>query len=272
MKTITLPTIFLIKLSLYTINIKAQDGYTYTLLHNGGYDFIVQAVPNSSSNNFATSVQSYGFTIILPDGVTITQTSSLGNGADTTFFDGTNVGMSSIDGYLITETLSSPIALLPPSSATNSDVFSFTVNGNPSSGELYILENNSTLATTVTPLKSFMQADMVDDSVTIYTNVVDANGSAVSGMSSFSFDTLGINTHVVFDVSISPNPTTGIVNIKGVENLKKVTVYTINGQLIKSFTNNHNIQRIDIGTLPLGIYVLNIHTESGIKNIKLIKR
>ncbi|AXG71974.1 hypothetical protein KORDIASMS9_04232 [Kordia sp. SMS9] len=37
--------------------------------------YTIGAVPNTSSNTFATSVQSYGFTIVLPDGITASITS-----------------------------------------------------------------------------------------------------------------------------------------------------------------------------------------------------
>ena len=115
----------LVAFSFFFGQVNAQDGYTYTLSHNGGYSFTVQAVPNTRSNNFSTSVQSYGFTLTLPDGVTITTDSSLGSAASASFFDGSSVGMASIDGYLITETLGSPVSLPAPSAGTNSDVFSF---------------------------------------------------------------------------------------------------------------------------------------------------
>lgn len=257
--------------SLTTLLSHAQDGYTYTLQSDGGYDFTIQVVPNTSTNNFATSVQSYGFTVIVPDGVTITNNTSLGGAATATFFDGSAVGMPSIDGYLITETLGSPVSLSAPSLGMNSDMISFTVNGSPTSGTMYILENNSALATAVTPLKSFMQADMVDDGMAQYNNVVDPNASAVSGMSSFSFSTLSINSNELSMTSIFPNPTDGIVNISGVHNLDHIDIYNLNGQLIKSFSKNGNMQQIDVTELQSGIYFVNIQSKSESKTFKLIK-
>jgi hypothetical protein len=155
----TIKIIVVSVMCLLAFQLKAQDGYTYTIQHNGAYSFTIQAVPNTSSNNFATSVQSYGFTIVVPDGVTITSNSSLGSTALLNFFDGSAIGQAAIDGYLVTETLGSPASLPAPSAATNSNMLTFTVNGSPTTGTMYILENNSALATTITALKSFMQAD-----------------------------------------------------------------------------------------------------------------
>lgn len=267
MKKITLKITFIVALfTLFSNSINAQDGYTYTLQHNGGYSFTVQAVPNASANNFATSVQSYGFTLILPDGVTLTTTSSLGNAASSTFFDGNNVAMSTIDGYLITETLGSPIALSAPSAGTNSSMFTFMVNGNPTNGELKVLENNSALATTVTPLKSFMQADMVDNGSAQFVNVVDANAAAVSGVSTFNFSTLSINDVQLLEgeVKIYPNPTIGIINIQTNANVKSISIYTLLGKEILRTT----AIKIDVSHLSSGMYILKIISEKGMETTK----
>ncbi|WP_430409868.1 T9SS type A sorting domain-containing protein [Kordia sp.] len=241
--------------------IYAQDGYTYTLQHNSGYSFTVQAVPNTSANNFATSVQSYGFTLVLPDGVTITTVSSLGGAASSTFFDGNNVGAPNIDGYLVTETLGSPVSLAAPSAATNSDMFTFTVNGNPVNGELKILENNSALANSVTSLKSFMQADMVDDGSAQYINVVDSSASAVSGMSTFNFATLSTTDVQLLEdnVKIYPNPTSNSINIQTNSIIKSVAIYNLLGKKVLQATETN----INVTGLSQGMYILKITSVEG---------
>jgi len=252
-------------------NVNAQDGYTYSLVHNNGYSFSIQAVPNASANNFATSVQSYGFTIIVPDGVTIDTGSatSLGGAANGTFFDGTNVAQPTIDGYLITETLGSPAALPAPSAAMNSNIYTFTVNGSPTVGTIYILENNSALATAVTPLKSFMQADMVDNGMAEFVNVVDPNAAAVSAPSTFNLATLSTSEVELTGVSVFPNPVKDIATISGVTDLEAVEVTNINGQRV--LNNTSNLETIDMSGLPTGIYFAKIKATSGVKTVKLIK-
>lgn len=271
MKNITL---FLLLLIL-TAKSYAQDGYSYTLAYNGSYSFTIQAAPNPSSNNFATSVQSYGFTIIVPDGVTIDtgNTTSLGGAANATFFDGSAIGQASIDGYLVTETLGSPISLPAPSAATNTDLYTFTVNGNPTSGTLYILENNSALATTVTPLKSFMQADMIDNGMAQFVNVVDPNGAAVSGISSYEFNTLAIEDveNEAFDLSLFPNPAKDVVKILTPENVSdiNVSVFDNTGKYIGVNLNLNN--SINISHLSTGVYFVKITLNNDtIINKKLI--
>ena len=263
--------IFILSLTcLLASQLKAQDGYTYTLMHNGGYSFTIQAVPNASANNFATSVQSYGFTIILPDGVTIDTGSatSIGGAAGATFFNGTDVAQPTIDGYLVTETLGSPATLSAPSAGTNSNMYTFTVNGSPTSGIIYVLENNSALATSVTPLKSFMQADMIDNAMAEFVNVVDPNAAAVSGMSTFDFVTLSVEEeNELSGLSLYPNPAKGIVNIQVPSGIKdiKIEVFDNAGKQIAMQLSPENT--IDVSNIASGLYLITI-TSDDIKTTK----
>ncbi|MEM6719889.1 MAG: T9SS type A sorting domain-containing protein [Bacteroidota bacterium] len=271
MKTQIVTTIFLAIIAIGTFQANAQDGYTYTLIDNGSYNYTIGAVPNTSANNFPTSVQSYGFTIILPDGVTASITSSLGGAASATFFNGGDIGQASIDGYLITETLGSPAGLPAPSTGTTSNLITIQVNGAPTSGTMYILENNSALATTITPLKSFMQADMIDNSMAEFVNVVDPNAAAVSGMSSFDFATLSVEEpNELAELAIYPNPAKDIVHITNTNTeLIKAEIHNSNGQLILSQENNLNT--INVNNLRSGIYMLKLYSDKAQKTIKLIK-
>jgi len=271
MKTHYLKTLIVTIITMTIFQAKAQDGYTYTLIDNGAYNFTIGAVPNTSTNNFATSVQSYGFTIILPDGVTASITSSLGNAANATFFDGNAIGQSSIDGYLITETLGSPVSLSAPSAGMTSNIVTIQINGAPTSGSMYILENNSALATTLTPLKSFMQADMVDNGMAEFVNVVDPNAAAVSGMSSFDFSTLSVeDTNELVNLSIYPNPVKDIIHITNANtDLVKAEIHNLNGQLILSKENN--LTKIEVNKLPSGIYMLKLYSDKAQKTIKILK-
>ncbi|MEM6718962.1 MAG: T9SS type A sorting domain-containing protein [Bacteroidota bacterium] len=264
-----IPLLNILILSIFQAN--AQDGYTYTLIDNGAYNYTIGAVPNTSSNNFPTSVQSYGFTIILPDGVTASITASLGSAASATFFDGNAVGQATIDGYLITETLGSLASLSAPSAGTTSNIVTIQVNGAPTSGTMYILENNSALATTVTPLKSFMQADMIDNAMAEFVNVIDPNAAAVSGMSSFDFSTLSVSeTNELALLSIYPNPVKDIIHITNKNaDLIKAEIHNLNGQLV--LTQENNLTSMNVHSLPSGIYMLKVYSENAQKTIKLLK-
>lgn len=255
---------------LLTPTINAQDGYTYTLADNGSYNYTISVRPNISSSDFASLVQSYGFTIILTDGITATITSSLGNGANATYFDGINVSQPSIDGYLITETLGSLIALPAPSSGLETPMVSIQVNGAPTNGSISLLANDSVLATTVTPLVSFMQADMIDDSMFLFTNVIDPNASALSGISSYNFDTLDIEDNEMITFSMHPNPATSIVKIEVPENFinYKIEIHdTLGKQIPMSITPENTF---NVSKLSTGMYLVSIKTGGDKITKKLI--
>ena len=68
---------------------------------------------------------------------------------------------------------------------------------------------------------------------------------------------------------LAPNPTKNISRIIGLnESLKCVDVLDLRGRLVmKSFDNE-----IDVSTLPAGVYVVKVFTESGVTNLKLVKQ
>lgn len=269
MKKTTSILSFILVFILFSNNLNAQDGYTYTLVNNDSYSFSISAVPNASSSNFETSVQSYGFTVILPDGITANITSSFGGGAGATFFNGNDVGDPSVDGYLITEVLASPLPLPAPSLGTVFPMITIQINGAPTTGEIYLLANNSPLATTVTPLKSFMSADMVDDDMFLFPPVVDANGSGLSGTTSYSFDTLSLENILLDSISIYPNPAANTFYINGLLQTTSVSIYDISGKMMLTQAATSN-QAIAIDTLASGIYMVSIKNNNGTVVKKLV--
>ena len=264
-------TLFILVLCTFTGQLHAQEGYTYTLDHNGSLSFTVSAVPNTSASNFATSVQSYGFTITVPDGVTASITSSYGNGAGATFFDGSAVGEPNIDGYLITETLGSPLGLPAPSAGTVSPMLTIQLDGSPTTGEISLLANDSPLATAVTSLKCFMSADMTDDATANFPPVVDTAGSGLSGTTSFMLNTLSTkDANLLSSISVSPNPTKGILYLSGnVTKLKGVNIYSMTGQHVMEIKDS--LGEINIESLQSAIYFVKLNTADGSRMLKIIK-
>jgi hypothetical protein len=182
-----------------------------------------------------------------------------------------SVGQSSIDGYRITEPLGSPVSLPAPASGTAFPMVIIQLNQSPTSGTISILANDSALATTVTPLKSFMSADMINDSMAIFPNVIDANASGLSGNTSYDFATLSVEENELTELSVYPNPATDIINIISADIiLVKAEIYTMNGQLVLS--KNNNLEVIKINQLQSGMYFIKLYTENSSKTIKIIKK
>ena len=78
-----------------------------------------------------------------------------------------------------------------------------------------------------------------------------------------------VNHELGTSLYLAPNPTKNISRIMGLsESLKCVEIMDMRGRLvIKSYDHE-----IDVSTLPAGVYVVKVFTESGITNLKLVKQ
>ena len=70
------------------------------------------------------------------------------------------------------------------------------------------------------------------------------------------------------DVKVYPNPTSGIINIDGVE-VRRVSVIDLVGRTVATFDAE---QTIDIRDLPAGTYTLYIETTQGNTTRRIVKR
>ena len=71
------------------------------------------------------------------------------------------------------------------------------------------------------------------------------------------------------ELTIGPNPVTEILNISSPSRLKNITILSIEGKLIGSFTNTNHI---DMSDYESGLYILNVLDVNGvIRSEKIIK-
>jgi len=69
------------------------------------------------------------------------------------------------------------------------------------------------------------------------------------------------------EITLYPNPTTGIVNIEA-EGLKNVVIYDVTGRMMMSVANESTI---DISNLEAGVYFFSVETANGSAMKKLVK-
>lgn len=79
----------------------------------------------------------------------------------------------------------------------------------------------------------------------------------------------GINETNTVDVRIFPVPTSNLLNIISDQQLDEVLVYTINGKLIRTFTQN--TQTIDVSELASGMYLLVTRSEAVVSQHRFVK-
>ena len=82
--------------------------------------------------------------------------------------------------------------------------------------------------------------------------------------------TLAVNNYEIDSLILYPNPVKNTVYLKGnTENLTRIDIININGQLIKTIDSNFN--EIDVSQLEEALYFLKIYSEKSITTKRLIK-
>jgi polyhydroxybutyrate depolymerase len=89
------------------------------------------------------------------------------------------------------------------------------------------------------------------------------NQSALSNTADNQFEKL--------KTTISPNPANDDISITSNAEINTISVYSINGQLIRQFENiKSNSKSIDVENMPQGLCIFQIKTEWGVKTSKVL--
>ncbi len=278
MKTLTsLKTAIAILLMSFMFQSINAQAYNFTLIKNSDFNYTIAAVSNIDSGTFQPITQSYGFTLVFPDGVTISVDNYFPAGTNGTITPiagtavvGIDPSMTDKDLFLIT-TDAPALTFNAHTIGTVIPLVTLTVIGDPVLGEIRILDNESTLASSAAingSLDAFIQVDVIDNGTFAFTNEFNQ----LSGDVSFSFDgTLSIPTVEFSEFSLYPNPASDSVFIKGnLSELTKVEIYNINNQLVKTLTSK--LDQIDISNLESAVYLVKLYNDAGSKTMKLIKK
>jgi hypothetical protein len=84
-------------------------------------------------------------------------------------------------------------------------------------------------------------------------------------------DTIGVGVREIpglKQVRVYPNPSTGIVNVLGVDRIQEVSIFDNTGILLKEISSPAG-NKLNLGELPAGIYMLRIQTRDGVKTSKV---
>ncbi len=83
--------------------------------------------------------------------------------------------------------------------------------------------------------------------------------------------TASLNDNAFTELSVYPNPTSGILNLANADtlNIENITITDMSGKTV--FNQKANATQIDVQHLPQGMYFLSITTDAGNTNLKFIK-
>jgi len=79
---------------------------------------------------------------------------------------------------------------------------------------------------------------------------------------------LAVSDSSALSIKVFPNPASDFVKIQGVENIEKIRIFDMNGKMVLE----NQASEADIRKLPVGQYILNVHTKSEIISKKIIKK
>lgn len=118
-------------------------------------------------------------------------------------------------------------------------------------------------------------ADLFGAGATSWSVVETLIGQAAASFAWVLFDdeALSVSDSVIEGLSISPNPTNGIVNINLPSNLAidAVNVYDIAGREVMNF--NTDVRAIDLTNLSTGVYIAQLTTiEGSTQTVRIVKQ
>ena len=104
-------------------------------------------------------------------------------------------------------------------------------------------------------------------------NSVSSAGVSSGGIFKFSGALSNNSFTSAKKFTMSPNPTTGFINLSGTIPIDEVIIYDLLGKTVyKKAFNAVLSTMIDINALQNGAYIVKVFSESGFENIKIIKK
>ncbi len=97
------------------------------------------------------------------------------------------------------------------------------------------------------------------------------NTPAYFAMDNLQVDFTGVEETQMADFTVFPNPTTGLLNVTVAKD-SKVSLYNINGQLIKTTVSNTNQLNWDLTDLTNGVYFLQVENNGTVSTQKVVKQ
>lgn len=87
------------------------------------------------------------------------------------------------------------------------------------------------------------------------------------------YNSLGVQTQPNLNISLSPNPTTGIITVHNAPvNMLRVTITNVLGQTVSEVTNSGGVDfTIDLSKFPPGTYFAKFSSADGVVTRKIIK-
>ena len=269
-KTKKMKTKLLLLLALtFGLTIQAQT-YQFSIQQNTGYNFSIVATPDFSKTTPFPTISQLGFTVMVPDGVTVSDATAPGGLTMTpAVFPTLGPTLVGVDAIIFSGNFDPRESLGEHVAGTPIVIATFDVLGSPTTGDITLLDNADE-PVTLTGGQIFRSFMLVEPTGSLTATATDLYVGQ-TGTVSYSFATLSVPQNELTGYSIFPNPATDVVTIKGLENtLSSVEVFNIAGQRVYNSTSN--METINVNALEAGVYFVKLSTETASLTTKLIKQ
>ena len=82
---------------------------------------------------------------------------------------------------------------------------------------------------------------------------------------------LGVSDNSIAGFSYYPNPTTGVLNLKSVDNIERVSLYNLLGQRVLDSRVGATATQLDLSGLSAGSYLMKVTVNGQTGTYKLLK-
>jgi len=245
------------------------QNYELGLLHNGGYNFSIIAVPDfDSAGN--TDISDIGFTLMLPAGAddVTGQISALAGRIwnvsefDAAFLTGEGLGDGTRDAFQFN--MPAGQSLVAHTNGQQIDLVSFDVSNMPTTGVMSFLLNSDPIAMGAGGVLDSFYNSNIDN-----TSTLDYFSGIAPGLDSFMFDTLSSIEleNPSFGITIYPNPASEIVHIETAATVEHIELFNIGGELVMT---KANANQLNIHELASGVYFMKITSNKMVSTKKLV--
>jgi hypothetical protein len=97
------------------------------------------------------------------------------------------------------------------------------------------------------------------------------NTPSYFAMDNFDGNVAGVEVNLLKELSVYPNPTSGSLNIL-VDNNSVISLFDINGRLIKTEISNSNLFNWNISNIENGVYILKVENNGKTLTQRIIKK
>lgn len=100
----------------------------------------------------------------------------------------------------------------------------------------------------------------------------DGNGCSATTQQALVVDACAaINEHALVNISIYPNPTSGMLQVKGSDSYEKITVLDLSGRKVLE-TKRVPSDTYDLNNIPTGVYLVKVSSVNNEQTFRVIKR